>query len=180
MRGHGDVSQLAVEDIPAPTIQHGGDVLVRLRAGALNHLDLWTLRGLPGLSVEFPHILGGDGAGEVEAVGADVTAAAPGDRVMLDPGLSCHECEMCLAGEHSLCSEYRLLGEHVPGALAEYIVVPQENVVRIPGLPEGHEPEKPSVCTRELQVVLILSTLFHNRTRQHGMSPGVYSQKSSI
>jgi NADPH:quinone reductase-like Zn-dependent oxidoreductase len=140
MRGHGDVSQLAVEDVPAPTIQHGGDVLVRLRAAALNHLDLWTLRGLPGLSLAFPHILGGDGAGEVEAVGADVTAAAPGDRVMLDPGISCHECDMCLEGEHSLCPDYGLLGEHLPGTLAEYIVVPQENVVRIPDAPAGEEP----------------------------------------
>ena len=132
LRGHGDFSQLVLADRPAPAIERGGDVLVRLKAAALNHLDLWTVRGLPGLALDFPHILGADGAGVVEAVGTNVTRLAPGDAVMLNPGVSCYRCDTCLAGEHSLCPEYRLLGEHLNGTLAEYIVIPEQNVLPIP------------------------------------------------
>ncbi len=138
MRGHGDLSQLAEAEIPAPTIRGDGDVLIRLKAGALNHLDLWTLEGLPGLSLEFPHILGGDGAGVVEAVGAGVERLKPGDRVMFNPGISCYRCEWCLAGEHALCSTYRLLGEHLHGTLCQYIVLAEQNVVPIPTPPAPH------------------------------------------
>ncbi len=140
LRGHGDVSQLVVDDVPAPTIRHPGDVRVRIAAAALNHLDLWTVRGLPGLALDFPHVLGGDGAGIVDAVGDDVTRLKPGDRVMLNPGISCYRCRYCLSGEHSLCETYRLLGEHLPGTLAEYIVVPEQNVAIVPTPPEPHPP----------------------------------------
>ncbi|MDH3455272.1 MAG: zinc-binding dehydrogenase [Gemmatimonadota bacterium] len=138
MRGHGDRSQLEVTEVPTPRVSKPGDVLVRLKAAALNHLDLWTLRGLPGLSLTFPHILGGDGAGVVEAVGDAVTRAKPGDRVMINPGVSCYRCEYCLAGEHSLCERYGLLGEHVPGTLCELIVLPEQNLERIPTPPAPH------------------------------------------
>jgi NADPH:quinone reductase-like Zn-dependent oxidoreductase len=138
IHGHGDLSRVAVAEVPAPQVTYGGDVLVRLRAGALNHLDLWTLRGLPGLSLSFPHILGGDGAGVVEEVGADVTHVRSGDRVMFNPGISCYHCDYCLGGEHSLCPKYRLLGEHLPGTLAEFIVVPHQNVVPVPTPPPPH------------------------------------------
>lgn len=132
MRGHGGLEQLAMADLPTPAITDPGQVRVRLRAAALNHLDLWTLRGLPGLTLTLPHVLGGDGAGEVDAVGADVTHVAPGDRVLFNPGISCYECPWCLKGEHSLCERYQLLGEHRPGTLAEAIVLPWQNVERIP------------------------------------------------
>jgi NADPH:quinone reductase-like Zn-dependent oxidoreductase len=140
LRGHGDLTQLGIADVPAPTITGARQVLIRLRAAALNHLDLWTMRGWPGLSLEFPHILGGDGAGNVEAVGADVTGVRPGDKVMINPGVACYRCETCDAGEHSLCPEYRLLGEHLPGTLAEYLVVPEQNLLRIPDPPAPHPP----------------------------------------
>ncbi|MBI2615674.1 MAG: zinc-binding dehydrogenase [Gemmatimonadetes bacterium] len=140
LRGHGDLRQLAIAEVPAPTITGPRQVLIRLRGAALNHLDLWTMRGLPGLSLQFPHILGGDGAGEVEAVGSDVTAVRPGDKVMINPGVACYHCETCDAGEHSLCPEYQLLGEHLPGTLAEYLVVPEQNVRRIPDPPAPHPP----------------------------------------
>ncbi|NIM49838.1 MAG: zinc-binding dehydrogenase [Gemmatimonadales bacterium] len=136
IRGHGDFSQLEVAEVPKPAVSGHADVLIRLRAAALNHLDLWTLRGLPGLSLRFPHTLGGDGAGVVEEVGGQVSGLRPGDKVMLNPGISCHHCEYCLAGEHSLCETYRLLGEHLPGTLAEYIVVPEQNVAVIPTPPD--------------------------------------------
>jgi NADPH:quinone reductase-like Zn-dependent oxidoreductase len=140
LNGHGDLSQLAPADVPAPELRGPLDVRIRLRAAALNHLDLWTIRGLPGLSLRFPHILGGDGAGVVESVGSGVTRVKPGDAVLFNPGLSCYRCEYCHAGEHSLCVEYKLLGEHVPGTLAEYIVLPEPNVFSIPSPPAPHAP----------------------------------------
>jgi NADPH:quinone reductase-like Zn-dependent oxidoreductase len=140
LTGHGDLSRLTLADVPAPEVRRPLDVRVRLKAGALNHLDLWTMRGLPGLALEFPHILGGDGAGVVDAVGPDVTRVRPGDAVLFNPGISCYRCEPCLAGEHSLCVEYRLLGEHLPGTLAEYVVVPEPNVFPIPTPPPPHAP----------------------------------------
>jgi NADPH:quinone reductase-like Zn-dependent oxidoreductase len=140
LAGHGDLSRLALADVPAPEVRGPLDVRVRLKAAALNHLDLWTVRGLPGLNLAFPHILGGDGAGIVDAVGSAVVRVKPGDPVLFNPGISCYRCESCLAGEHSLCVEYRLLGEHLPGTLAEYVVVPEPNVFPIPTLPDPHPP----------------------------------------
>jgi NADPH:quinone reductase-like Zn-dependent oxidoreductase len=108
-------------------------VRVALRAAALNHLDLFVVEGLPGERT-FPHVLGADGAGVVEAVGSGVTAVKPGDRVMINPGISDYTCEYCQAGEHSLCVNYRLLGEHLAGTLAARVVVPERNLAIIPVL----------------------------------------------
>jgi len=132
IRSHGGPEAVCVEDLPRPVAEHPDDVVVALRAAALNHLDLFVVRGLPGLRPVFPHVLGADGAGIVEAVGSAVTRAKPGDRVLLNPGVSCQACEFCLAGEHSLCTTYRLLGEHLPGTLAEAVRVPQANVYPVP------------------------------------------------
>jgi NADPH:quinone reductase-like Zn-dependent oxidoreductase len=140
LNAHGDLSQVALADVPAPEITRPGDVRIRLKAAALNHLDLWTIRGLPGLSLTFPHILGGDGAGVVDAVGPEVTRVKPGDAVLFNPGISCYRCEWCLAGEHSLCVQYKLLGEHLPGTLAEYIVIPEPNVALIPPPTASRQP----------------------------------------
>jgi NADPH:quinone reductase-like Zn-dependent oxidoreductase len=128
----GGLEHLGVRDVPAPELTGADDVLVRIRAVALNRLDLFVINGLPGVKYAFPHIMAGDGAGVVEAVGADVTTWAPGDRVMINPGLSCYQCPSCEAGEHSLCETYRLLGEHVPGTAAELVVVPARNLGRVP------------------------------------------------
>jgi NADPH:quinone reductase-like Zn-dependent oxidoreductase len=100
----------------------------------LNHLDLFVIRGLPGIAYEFPHILGADGAGVIDAVGAAVTAVRPGDRVLINPGVSDYTCEFCRAGEHSLCVSYGILGEHRPGTMAEFVTIPAHNVLPIPGL----------------------------------------------
>lgn len=137
LRGHGDLSQLEVAEVPRPELHGHHDVLIRLRAAALNHLDLWTVRGLPGLDLTFPHVVGADGAGVVEAVGAAVQGFEPGQPVMFNPGISCYRCDACLAGEHSLCEEYRLLGEHLPGTLAQYVVVPAQNLALVPTPPDG-------------------------------------------
>lgn len=128
----GGLEHLGVREVPAPVIRNPGDVLIRIKAAALNRLDLFVVNGLPGVKYAFPHIMAGDGAGVIEATGANVKDWLPGDRVMINPGLSCYQCESCLSGEHSLCDTYRLLGEHVPGTAAEYVVVPAQNLGRVP------------------------------------------------
>ena len=125
------------EDLPVPALRAPGDVRVRMRAVALNRLDLWTVSGLPGVTITPPWILGADGTGVVEAVAPDVRTVAVGDRVIINGGISCRTCEFCAAGEHSLCSRYGILGEHHPGTFADFVVVPAANVRRIPaGVPD--------------------------------------------
>lgn len=108
------------------------EALVRLHAAALNHLDVFTIGGLPGINITPPWILGADGAGVIESIGNEVKGVAVGDRVVINPGLSDRMCEYCMEGEHSLCVNFRLLGEHAPGTFAEFIVVPATNVRKIP------------------------------------------------
>lgn len=129
---HGGFDRLEVRtDLPVPGVRAPTDVRIRVRAAALNRLDLFLLAGLPGITINAPWIVGSDAAGEVDAVGAGVPDFAPGDRVLVQPGLYDGTCEYCRAGEQSLCVTYRILGEHVPGTCAEYIVVPASNVRRI-------------------------------------------------
>jgi NADPH:quinone reductase-like Zn-dependent oxidoreductase len=128
---HGGPEVLKYTDAPAPVIGPG-EVLVRVRACALNHLDLWLRRGVPSLKIPLPHIPGSDVAGEVARVGAGVTNVKVGERVMLQPGISCGQCEKCLAGEDSLCRDYKILGEMVDGGCAEFVKAPAINCVAIP------------------------------------------------
>jgi NADPH:quinone reductase-like Zn-dependent oxidoreductase len=128
----GGPEQLRVQELPPPAIQSPGEVLVQVRAAALNHLDLFVAEGLPGANLSFPHIVGSDAAGVVQAVGSSVREFRPGERVMVNPTLSCGECPACVAGEESLCARLRVLGEHCPGTIAEYLVVPAENLAPVP------------------------------------------------
>jgi NADPH:quinone reductase-like Zn-dependent oxidoreductase len=130
--GAGGLEHLRVQELPAPVIRSPGEVLIRVRAAGLNRLDLFVAEGLPGVKYAFPHVVGSDGAGIVQEVGTEVTEIGPGDRVMINPALSCGQCPACLAGEESLCSTFRVLGEHYPGTAAEYVVVPAANVARVP------------------------------------------------
>ena len=130
----GGIDKLEITDVPDAPAPQAGQVRVAIRAAALNHLDLFVADGLPGTVRSFPHIVGADGAGIVETVGPGVTSVQPGDRVLINPGISDYSCEFCRAGEHSLCVNYRLLGEHLPGTAAELITVPAHNVARIPSL----------------------------------------------
>jgi NADPH:quinone reductase-like Zn-dependent oxidoreductase len=133
LRGRG-LDQLGIADVPNPAPPGPGEVRVAIRAAALNHLDLFVARGLPGATLAFPHIVGADGAGEVAAVGPGVTRVRVGDRVMINPGISDYNCEFCRKGEHSYCVNYRLLGEHLPGTIAEFVNVPETNVRNLPDL----------------------------------------------
>jgi NADPH:quinone reductase-like Zn-dependent oxidoreductase len=130
-REHGPIENLEYADVPAPT-PGPNEVLVRVRAVALNHLDLFVRQGIPGINLEFPHIGGCDIAGEIEAVGVAVEGWREGERVVINPSLSCGECEFCSMGEDSLCVRYRIIGEHTRGGAAEYIAVPSANLFRIP------------------------------------------------
>lgn len=105
---------------------------VRLAMGALNHLDLFLLGGLPGVSITPPWVVGSDGAGVVDAAGPAATVR-PGDRVIINPGISCGDCEYCRSEGDPLCLQFGILGEHRPGTLADYVVVPSANVFVIPG-----------------------------------------------
>lgn len=130
---HGGLEQLELSTgLPVPEVEHPDDVRVRVHAAALNHLDLFVLGGVPGVTIVPPWIMGADAAGVVDAVGPDVRGVKPGDAVVVNPGISCRECELCLAGEQPLCPRFRLLGEHRPGSFADYLVIPSANVRRIP------------------------------------------------
>jgi NADPH:quinone reductase-like Zn-dependent oxidoreductase len=128
----GGLQHLRVQELPEPTIQFPDQVLLRVQAVALNRLDLFVAQGLPGISYSFPHVVGSDGAGTVLQVGAAVQQFRPGDRVMINPTLVCGQCPACSAGEDALCSSLRVLGEHCPGTLAEYIALPAENLAAVP------------------------------------------------
>jgi len=128
---HGGPEVMRVGARPDP-IPGEGEVRIRVRATALNHLDLWTRRGLPGLELELPHIGGSDVAGVVERLGPGVEGPEIGRPVCVNPALWCGECEWCRAGEHPLCPRFRILGEHVPGGMAELAVVPARNLYPIP------------------------------------------------
>mgnify|MGYP001823232621 FL=1 len=130
-RRHGEADVLEVGEAPEP-VAAAGTVIVGVRAVALNHLDLWVRRGIPGLELELPHIGGSDVAGVVEEVGPGVTAWSAGDRVVVNPSLWCGECTFCERGEESLCRSYRIVGEHVGGGAAERLRVPATNLYAIP------------------------------------------------
>jgi NADPH:quinone reductase-like Zn-dependent oxidoreductase len=127
---HGAPDVLDIEDVPTP--EPGPDeVRLKVAACALNHLDLWVRRGLP-IETKLPHIGGADIAGTVDAMGADVKGVHIGARAVVDPSWSCGECEWCARGDESLCVRYRIIGEHTPGGLAEYVVVPARNLFAVP------------------------------------------------
>src|SRR5256884_7578718 len=133
IRATGGLDQLQQSDVLAPPALGPRQVRVAPRAAALTPLDLFVVRGLPH-EYRFPHIVGADGAGVVDAVGAEVRSVRPGDRVMINPGIPDYSCEYCRAGEQSLCRSYGILGEHFPGTMAQYVVVPEQNVAIIPTL----------------------------------------------
>jgi NADPH:quinone reductase-like Zn-dependent oxidoreductase len=130
---HGGLDRIEVrDDLAPPEIQRPSDVRIRVRSVGLNHLDLFVVAGLPGVTIKPPWILGGDAYGVVESVGETVRNVVPGDHVLVNAGLSDRTCEYCRAGEQPLCPRFGLLGEHFPGTLAELLVVPDTNVRSIP------------------------------------------------
>ncbi|GAC1480141.1 MAG: zinc-binding dehydrogenase [Gemmatimonadaceae bacterium] len=130
---HGTLDQLVLrDDLPVPPLVRPTDVRVRITAAALNHLDLWVLRGMPGVTITPPWPMGADGSGTIDAVGDSVRSVARGDTVIINPGFSDRTCDYCLEGEQPLCPRFGILGEHAPGTIAEYVVVPETSVRTIP------------------------------------------------
>ena len=128
---HGDRDVIEYDEFPDP--EPGRDeVLVDVKAGALNHLDVWTRRGLPGIDLEMPHIPGSDGAGVVLETGEDVTRFEEGDHVAVTAGSYCGVCEFCRDGEESMCVRFSIIGEHSRGVHSELAAVPEQNLVPVP------------------------------------------------
>ncbi|HKW01442.1 MAG TPA: zinc-binding dehydrogenase [Vicinamibacterales bacterium] len=128
---HGGPEVLRYEDAPDPELQPG-HVIVRVRACALNHLDLWQRRGLDRVTIPMPHISGADVAGEIVAAGSGAADWPAGTRVMLQPGMSCGRCAACLAGTDNFCAKYDVLGYQSAGGYAELVTVPAANVIPLP------------------------------------------------
>jgi NADPH:quinone reductase-like Zn-dependent oxidoreductase len=129
---HGGPEVLEYTDVPDPKLR-ANEVLVEVKACALNHLDLFVRNGMPGIEIPLPHILGSDVAGVVREVGELVTWVKPGAEVMVQPGVSCGHCEACLSGRDNLCREYDMVGYRRDGGYAELVAVPGANVIPKPG-----------------------------------------------
>ena len=126
-RRHGGPEVLEYAEVPEPQMR-ANEVLVEVKACALNHLDIFARNGLPGIEIPLPHILGNDIAGVVKDVGNVVTWVKAGDEVMIQPGVSCGHCDACLSGRDNLCREYDIIGYRRDGGYAQFVVVPGVNV----------------------------------------------------
>jgi NADPH:quinone reductase-like Zn-dependent oxidoreductase len=154
------------EDIPAPE-PRPGEVQVRVRFAALNRLDDFVRTGWKGLDLAFPHILGSDFSGEIAALGDGVTGWQVGQRVVANPTLWCGECAECLAGRHNRCDRFgfAILGEHVPGAYAEFVRVPARNLVAIPdGYPDNLAAAVPLVAVTAWHMLISAGRLHAGET----------------
>jgi len=128
---HGESDVLQYGEVPEPAVAPG-QAVVRVKACALNYLDIWVRRGWPGLKLEMPHWCGADVAGEIAAVGAGVSGWSAGQRVVIDPGINRVQDEYTRRGEASVSPGYHVLGEHTRGGAAEYVAVPAENLAPMP------------------------------------------------
>jgi NADPH:quinone reductase-like Zn-dependent oxidoreductase len=151
---------LRYKDVPDPQLRKD-QVLIRVRACALNHLDVWVRKGLPG--VKLPHILGSDIAGEIVEVGEYITGFQPGQRVLVAPMHFCNHCEQCVAGRQNLCREFTVLGNAVDGGNCELIAVPAVNVIAIPDTLGFND---------AASVPLVFLTAFHMLTGRASIRPG--------
>lgn len=122
---------LTLSEVPTPS-PAANEVLVKIAASGVNHVDLWARKGTPAYPVDLPHILGADGAGTVERLGSDAEGVSPGDRVLIFPGISCWQCSYCKKGLDNQCERYEILGTKRQGTYAEYVSVPDQNVIAIP------------------------------------------------
>jgi NADPH:quinone reductase-like Zn-dependent oxidoreductase len=127
---HGSVDKLVYTDYAEPEISPS-EVLVKVNACGINHLDIWVREGMPGITIPLPHILGCEIIGEIAGVGSAVKGLSVGQRVLIAPGINCGRCEYCLSSNDSLCHEFRIMGFQVDGGYAEYAKAPAENIIPI-------------------------------------------------
>ena len=162
---HGGIDKLRYEDRPEPVVRDN-EVLVQVKACALNHLDIWARIGLPGIQIPLPHISGNDICGEVVSTGRLVTRARSGDAVIVSPGLSCGVCEYCLSGRDNMCRSYKIIGYLTDGGYAELVSVPEVNIIP---KPEWLNPEEAAA------VPLVFMTAWHMLVTRAAVSPGEYA-----
>jgi len=159
---HGDPSVLKYEDVPEPHVR-AGEVLVRVHACALNHLDLWVRRGLPGVAIPLPHIPGSDVAGEIVKIGEGVTTVRVGQKVLLAPGVTCGKCRACVSGNDNRCREFTNLGYMIDGGCAEFVRCPEVNCMPYP---ENLD------WVRAAAVPLVFQTAWHMLVNRAQLQPG--------
>jgi len=128
---HGGPEVLQYVDVPDPR-PGPGEVLIEVKATSINHIDIFLRRGMPGIKVPLPKIVGSDAAGIIRELGRDVSGLTPGQRVTINPGITCGHCEFCSAGFGSQCVSWAMVGENRDGAYAEFVVVPAHIVLPIP------------------------------------------------
>jgi NADPH:quinone reductase-like Zn-dependent oxidoreductase len=143
---HGELDVVKYGDVPDPEFGPG-EVLIRVRACALNFLDIWVRRGWPGLNLEMPHWCGADVAGEIAEIGPNVSGWQVGQRVVVDPGINLTKDEFTRRGEDSVSTGYHILGEHMRGGAAEYLKVPVDNLAAIPDESDFAEAAAPILVT---------------------------------
>ncbi len=130
-RQHGGPEVLQYADVPDPE-PRPNEVLVRVRACALNHLDLWVRGGLPNVPIPLPHIPGSDVAGEIAKIGSEVTTVRVGQNVVLAPGVTCGKCAACISGQDNRCRQFTNLGYMIDGGCAEFVRAPEVNCLPFP------------------------------------------------
>ncbi len=159
---HGGLDVLEYTDFPTPEPAEG-QVLVQLEIAALNRSDIWTRNGWPGIKLQYPHILGADGAGTITGLGAGVSKWKTGDKVVINSNLGCGYCPACIAGWDNRCRDWHLLGETVRGTYAEYVVIPARYIYPIP---EGYEARKAAAAA------LVFLTAWHSLIVRGELRPG--------
>ena len=159
---HGGPEVLQYTDAPTPSLR-ANEVLVRVRACALNHLDLWVRGGLPNVPIPLPHIPGSDIAGEIAEIGADVTTVKVGQKVVLAPGVSCGKCVACIAGLDNRCRQFSNLGYMIDGGCAELVSAPEVNCLPFP---ENLSYEQAAA------VPLVFQTAWHMLVGRAELQPG--------
>src|SRR5215510_13080946 len=159
---HGGPEVLKPTRVPDPKIK-SNEVLIEVRACALNHLDVWVRNGLPGIKIPLPHILGNDVAGVAREVGELITWIKPGAEVMVQPGVSCGHCRECLAGRDNMCEDYDIIGYRRDGGYAEAVAVPGVNVI----------PKPPNLSWPEAAALpLVTLTAWHMLVSRANVQPG--------
>lgn len=159
---HGGPEVLEYSDFPTPQPKPG-EALIRLRAAALNRMDVFVRNGWPGLKLELPHINGADGAGEIVELGEGAAGFKIGDRVVINANLGCGECEFCKSGRDNLCVNWHLLGETVRGAYAEYICLPVRQLYKLPKDFDFH---------LAAGAALVYQTAWHSMVNRGGVKAG--------
>jgi NADPH:quinone reductase-like Zn-dependent oxidoreductase len=128
---HGSLDNIQIGEVDEIKIG-SNDVLIETHFAALNHLDLFVIKGWSGLNLRMPHVIGADGSGVVKEIGSEVSTLKIGDRVTINPGISCGKCVKCLSGKQVLCKKFGIKGEHEWGTFAKFFKMPEINVLKIP------------------------------------------------